>query len=55
MARLGLNKTYVVGGLRDVAESWRGDLGDELLNPDVFRHDCGGDRCVFVVGRGTAM
>ena len=35
-------KTYVVGSLRDVAEGWRGELGDDLLNPDVFRHDGGG-------------
>lgn len=35
-------QTYVVGGLRDVAESWRGELWDDLLNLDVFgRHDGG--------------
>jgi hypothetical protein len=39
----GGQSAYVVGGLRDVAESWRGELGDDLLNPDVFGgHDCGG-------------
>jgi hypothetical protein len=42
---LGGWSTYVVAGLRDVAESWRGELGDDLLNPDVFGgHDCGGGR-----------
>lgn len=35
-------KTYVVGGLGDVAERRRGELGDDLLDLDVFGHDDGG-------------
>jgi hypothetical protein len=35
-------QTYVVGGLRDVAESRRREPGDDLLDLDVFgRHDGG--------------
>lgn len=36
-------QTYVVGSLGDVAEGWRGELGDDLLDFDVFgsRHDGG--------------
>lgn len=34
-------KTYVVRGLGDVAERRRRELGDDLLDLDVFSHDCG--------------
>lgn len=35
-------QTYVVGSLGDVAEGWWGELGDDLLDLDVFgRHDGG--------------
>jgi hypothetical protein len=34
-------QTYVVGGLGDVAECRRRELGDDLLDLDVLRHDGG--------------
>jgi hypothetical protein len=34
-------QTYVVGRFSDVAEGWRGELGDDLLDLDVFGHDGG--------------
>ena len=34
-------QTYVVGGFSDVAESWWGELGDDLLDLDVLSHDGG--------------
>jgi hypothetical protein len=34
-------QTYVVGGLGDVAERRRRELGDDLLDLDVLRHDGG--------------
>lgn len=52
------SKTYVVGSLGDVAEGRWGELGDNLLDLDVFRHDGGigeevwdsGKRSVVVAG-----
>jgi hypothetical protein len=44
-------QTYVVGGLRDVAERRRREPGDDLLDLDVFgRHDGGCEREVWWEG-----